>query len=327
MSEVNFESPFGAGSVQVNSAANSPVQQLTTHPPIEQITAAVAAANPANPVTPAPISEAAVFSAPLKAEPISASGAVQVVNEQKGGALATRGSLTTDYLPELGDLIIPRINIVQNLGELGKSFPVGCLIYGQNTCVFSPPTAPVGQTPGKPASPPLEMVILGWKPVKTPEGPKAFRFVEKVAGGGRGLICNTEAEVVAAGGTLAYKEWKLKEASGMKYFVPLAEAMIALKRPAHLADDDTVFVYEINGAKYAIALWAFKATSYTEGCKKTLFPARQMGFLIGGYPSRSVFVSTRLAKYGTNTEAWVPVILPGPKSTPEVLKFAAEVIG
>ncbi len=308
MSEVKFESPFGVDSVPVNVAANSPAPVLTTPSPIEQIAAAVAAANPPQP-------------APVVA-PVTA---VQVVNEQKG--LAVRGSLTTDYLPELGDLIIPRINIVQNLGELGKSFPVGCLIYGQNTCVFNPPTSAVGQTPGKPASPPLEMVVLGWKPVKTPEGPKAFRFVEKVAGGGRGLICNTEAEVVAAGGTLAYKEWQLKKESGMKYFVPLAEAMVAIKRPSHLADDDTVFVYEINGAKYAIALWAFKATSYTEGCKKTLFPARQMGFLIGGYPSRSVFVSTRLAKYGTNTEAWVPVILPGPKSTPEVLKFAAEVVG
>ncbi len=310
MAEVQFNSPFGPaeGAAPVQTIVAAPVPQtLTTHSPIEQIAAAVAAANP-------PVAQVAA--------PVTA---VQAVNEQKG--LAARGSLTCDYLPELGDLIIPRINIVQNLGELGKSFPVGCLIYGQTTCIFNPPTAPVGQTPGKPASPPVEMVVLGFKPVKTPDGPKAYRFVEKVAGGGRGLICNTEADVVAAGGTLAYKEWQLKKESGVKYFVPLAECMVAIKRPAHLADDDTIFVYEIDGAKYAIGLWSFKATSYTEGCKKTLFPARQMGFLIGGYPSRSVFVSTRLAKYGTNTEAWVPVILPGPKSTPELLNFAAEVIG
>jgi hypothetical protein len=79
-----------------------------------------------------------------------------------------------------------------------------------------------------------------------------------------------------------------KKKSGIKRFEPLADAMVAIRRPADIKDDDTTFVYEVEGHKYALALWSMKGVVYTAGAKKVFFTARKIGALRGGYPTYSL---------------------------------------
>jgi hypothetical protein len=236
----------------------------------------------------------------------------------KNTALAPSGLVLGDRLPDFGDIILPRINIVQGIGELNKSFPMGAVVFGQATVLFVPPL--VNQKTGnleRAGTPAAVITVLGFRPT---------RFVEKVVGGGRGAIVNTEAEVRAQGGTLDYKEWQLKQAAGMKRFEPLAEAVVVVEKPENVKDDETVFIYDVAGKKYALGLWAMKGTSYTSAAKRVFFTARAIGALRrGGYPTWSYNLTTRLETYGTNA-CWIPICTPNLHSTPEFLAFAASIL-
>lgn len=240
-----------------------------------------------------------------------------VATVSKPGALAPSGLVLGDKLPELKDIILPRINIVQGIGKLQETFPKGALVFGQNTILFEPPQVNGQGVQTKPGSPPVILTVLGFRPT---------RFVEKIEGGDRGLIVNTEEEVTAAGGTLDFNEWKLKKGAGMKRFEPLAEAMVAIRRPDCCADDDTIFVYEADGHKYALAIWAMKGTSYTAAAKKVFFTARAIGALRNGYPTHCYATTTRLEKYPGGNAAWIPVCLPHAKSTDKFMEFVRSIL-
>jgi hypothetical protein len=257
---------------------------------------------------------------PCAAEGVSSETAVATV--PKSGALAPGGLVLGDKLPSFKEIILPRINIAQSVGTLKDSFPFGGIVFNQQVLLYSPPD--IDKQTGnirKPGLPPVAMTVLGFRPT---------RFAEKVAGGARGLIVDSEDAVRANGGTTDYNEWNLKKAAGMKRFEPLAEALVAIERPEHLADDDTVFVYAVKSGdtvkKYALAIWGMKGTAYTAAAKRVFFTARAMGCLQkGGYPSWSYNVSTRSETRESNTYS-VPGCIPREKSSPEFLEFVAGIL-
>lgn len=258
-------------------------------------------------------------------QPTAPAAPTQAVVPAGTRALGPAGLLLGDKLPSFGDIILPRINIAQNIGGLKDQFAPGSMIFGQNLLLFKPPVADVKDKAGnivkagEPASPPVTMIVLGFRPT---------RFVEKVKGGARGMIVNSEDEVSRNGGTLDYKEWEMKQGAGMKLFQPLADALVVVERPAHCADDGTVFIYEVEGKKYALALWSMKGTIYTEGAKRVLFTARAVGCLQqGGYPSYTFAVSIVEKPYQNGNKSWVPVCIPIAKSSPEQLKFVRGILG
>lgn len=232
-------------------------------------------------------------------------------------ALAPSGLALGDKIPEFNDIILPRLNIIQSTGELKNSFPVGAVVFNQSLVLFAPPIINAKtQTVEKPGTPPAIITVLGFRPT---------RFCEKVQGGFGGLICNTEAEVTANGGTLNYQEWLAKKASGMKRFEPLADALIAIERPDAVADDETVFNYPCEDKKYTLALWGMRGTSYTAAAKGCFFTARAVGCLRQGYPTYSYALSTRTQSRDGNT--WfLPVCIPHKKSSVEFLAFAASIL-
>jgi hypothetical protein len=227
------------------------------------------------------------------------------------------GLVLGDKIPDFKDIILPRINLVQNIGELKESFSPGMVVLGRQTVVFTPPKMEKGVEVAK-ASAPAVIVVLGFRPT---------RFSEKVVGGVQGLTLNSEAEVAQNGGTLDHKEFELKKASGMKLFQPLADALVAVQRPDDCADDDTVFGYDVDGKKYALALWAMKGTAYTEAAKRVFFTGRAVGILKKGYPTYSFTIATREKPYPNGNKAWIPVCLPGQKTSPAFLNFVASVLG
>lgn len=298
---VSFGNPENAVATEVV------VEQVPT--PVEGVTVeSITGHTPAQPATPAEVKR-------IEADPAPGLPAVR-----QPSSLAPAGLVLGDKLPNFNDIILPRINIVQGIGQLKDSFDVGELVFNQNTVLFSPPiiNAKTGAVE-KQASPPVVLAVLGFRPT---------RFVEKVEGGARGLIVNTEDEVRAAGGTLDYNEWKLKKASGMKRFEQLAEALVAVRRPERCADDDTVFTYQVGPHKYALSLWGMKGVVYTAAAKKVFFTQRGIGCLRKeGYPSYHFNVTTRLETYPGGNQAWIPVCLPGEKSGEDFMAFARDILG
>jgi hypothetical protein len=236
------------------------------------------------------------------------------------GVPAKSGLLLGDYVPDFSDIMLPRVNLVQGIGKLKDTFIPGSVILGQQTPLYVP--ADVDVSTGnvrRAATPPVGITVLGFRPT---------RFVEKVEGGARGLIVNSEDEVRRNGGTLDYQEWKLKKASGMKRFEALADAVVLIERPEQIKDDGTVFVFDCEGKKYAFAMFALKGTLYTAAAKKVFFTHRSIGCLReGGYPSFHYYLTTKLENWPGGNSSWIPICVSGTKSSPAFLDFVAGLIG
>jgi len=302
--------------------------------------------NPATPVvaaTPAPAIEVAAVVTPAATAAVAAAAAVpttqvtepvttqvtpqvapqvapQVPAVTGAGAVATQNNalLLGDTLPNFSEMILPRINLVQFSGVLKDSFEPGTILFNQQVPLHIP--AKINEkdkTLLRTATPPVTMTFLGWKNT---------RYVEKVPGGGKGLLVNTEAAVTANGGTLDYNEWKLKRDSGMKRFEYYKECMVLIERPELVADDDSVFTFELEGKKFTIAMWALKGSAYTNLYKKILAPARRMGPLAkAGFPSWSFSLSSR-EQITEGNKYFIPFALPKAKTSAEVMEFIRGVI-
>lgn len=254
---------------------------------------------------------------------VPAQPAPQALAVRSQTALAPAGLVLGDKIPEFKEIILPRLNIVQNIGELKDTFSPGELVFNQTTVLFTPPVLKNGQVT-QVATPPVSLVVLGFRPT---------RFVEKIEGGGRGMIVDTEDAVRANGGTLDFNEWKQKKAAGMRRFECLAEALIAIRRPEHciakgskVEDPDPVFTYDVGAHKYALALWGMKGTAYTVA-KRAFFTPRAMGCLkAGGYPSYNFAVTTKEESYPGGNKAWIPVCLPTDRTDETFLEFARQIL-
>ena len=252
------------------------------------------------------------------------------------GLPAKQNFVLGDYLPNFDQIVLPRVNMAQNIGQLQDTFDPGTIVLARQTVLFLPPD--INTTTGevkRQASPPVVMTALGFRPT---------RFVEKTKGGARGVIVNTEAEVVKAGGTTDYKEWKLKGesyGSGTRLFQPLVDACVLIERPAACEDDDSVFVHEIDGKKYALALWALKGTLYTSLAKGVWFTARRMGCLMskeikkdgkgtgvftGGYPTWSWNIVSKEKPFENGNKSWILAGTPHKKNSEEFLDFVRTIL-
>lgn len=255
--------------------------------------------------TPEPIKCPAPVAAPEPAAPLP---------------IATRQQLLGDFLPDFSDIIMPRLNICQNLGDLKDEFPLGALVLGQKTELWRPPIIKNGVITEQ-APPPVEIIVVGFRPT---------RYVEKTTGGARGNIVNTPQEVVAAGGTTEYAEAaRLKK----PLYQPLAEAVVLIKQPACSPDPEgAVFSFTVpeeGGAegKWALCFWSLKGSAYTAAGKSVLFKERRLGFLQKcGYPGRHFHLTNIWKEWDNGSAAWVPVLVAGKKTAPETLEWVQSLL-
>lgn len=226
-----------------------------------------------------------------------------------------------DYVPEFKDIFLPRLQIAQNIGDLKNAFYPGSVVFDQRFPIYTPGQInPKTGNVERQASPPAIITVLGFRPTRFCEKKEKFHAGE------RGLIVNSEAAVREAGGTLDYREWELKKAAGLKRFEPLVEALVAIERPEGCDDEDTIFVYQCEGKRYAIALWQMRGVVYTAAAKRVFFTQRAIGCLRNGFPTHSFAISTREETYPGGNKAWIPVCLPKAKNSPEFLAFAAGIL-
>lgn len=221
------------------------------------------------------------------------------------------------------EVILPRINLVQKVGEMSNIWTPGEIVLNQQRAIYTQPVAQNGVVT-KPGSEPLTIVVLGFQ--KT-------RFVEKVSGGAQGAIVDSSEEIAKLNGTLEYREWQEKTKAGIpvKLFQRLSTALILVERPRQIEDQDNLlFSYGFQDRYYALALWSMKGTAYTNGAKR-MFTDRKLGHLrAGGYSSYTYLLSTKLETYkfsGVENFAHIPVLKPGQRTSPEFKAFVNEVLG
>jgi len=249
----------------------------------------------------------------------SATTAVVITPEQKVQSTSAPAIVFDDQNIGFEDIILPRINIVQKVGDLSEIFTPGEIVLKQSLVIYSPSKGAVAGTA------PLNLTVLGFK--KT-------QFTEKVSGGAMGILAATEADVVKHGGTLDYKEWeasvsenKVNPASKpLRLFQRLATALCLVEKPEIVPDADHIeFPYECEEKYFNLVLWSMKGTAYTHGAK-AMFTARKIGHLRQGYAKQSWSLSTKVEKFGEFYAA-VPIIKPGVKTSAAFQEFVLDVIG
>jgi hypothetical protein len=168
-----------------------------------------------------------------------------------------------------GDVTIPRLNIVQKVGDLSTIYAGGTILLAKSVILHEIALKDATGKVTKPGLPPIQVVITGFGPTT---------YTEKVQGGGLGKIFRDVAEVVAAGGTTNYNEWT---ASGKKrvYAEQTEEALILIKRPDHLSADNANFPFVLGDkSAWAVARWSMKGTAFTHAAKNFM-SARKWGVL------------------------------------------------
>jgi hypothetical protein len=206
--------------------------------------------------------------------------------------------IASDDAIRMEDIVLPTLNIVQGVGDLCTSFDPGSLIFDKVLILAEAPDKGIGKE-----GPPIRMLVLGFRPV---------RYCEKVAGGDRGRLFNTEAQVAAAGGTTVYKEAYSDGEQIKDYYQALATAVVLIEAPDGAESEDMFPLEAMDNAgnlrRYALALWHLRGTGYTNAAKP-LKTARALTYLRKGYASRIITVRTVLKPYGTN-KAFIPVVRP-----------------
>lgn len=214
------------------------------------------------------------------------------------------------------DVNMPRLNIVQKVGDLSNVFTEGAIVFnGELVLLESPKSDKSGKA--------LKIIVAGFR---------ADRFVQKTVGGAQGDIVDTEEQVFKKGGTTDYNE---AAASRKPYYQTLAECLIIIEKPEEI--NDPSFKYFINGKAYAPALWSQKGTAYTNATK-VFRTARKNSWLCDeynpdgtlkakrGYPYGTWELRTQLKDFSGNF-AWIPVLRRGEVTTPEMQEFAASLMG
>lgn len=276
--------------------AAAPVAAQTATAPVIDI---VATATPVPSVTVESVNTVAAAHAPTAPAPASLPAVVPKTQNAVAGPIDANWIKDDDNI-SLADIILPRINITQAVGELSASFDPGTVILNKSVAIGNDES-------------PFTIAIVGFRPLQ---------YVERVVGSSEmGNIFDTPAQVEEAGGTTDYDENK---ETGKPLYQKMATALVILERPEGCQDEDN-FPYEVDGKKYALALWSMKGTAFTHGAKQ-FFTARRFGVLRQGYISKFYAITTKRKPFGKNF-AHVPVLKPGEATPPGLRELAQTILG
>lgn len=296
MAKVIFSKPGGPASLVAPAPANGAAQAENVAPGVAGTAAPATVTGVSTPKPPpdiaAPVTQTAT--APVSAVSVVGAPSLAVAAPQPP-------AFFDDESFEAGDLVLPRLSIVQKVGELSNQFKHGSIVLNSSLVLAQGGDAMAQSSP-------IKIVVLGFQPTI---------FTERVEGGLRGNMFKSEAEVAAANGTL---DWNEHKATGKKLYQRLATALIAIEAVAGV--DAAMFPNEFDGKRYALGLYSMKGTAYTNAAKH-FKSARKIGHLRehgyrGGYWS----FSSQLKKF-ENNYAFIPVVRPG-EATTEAFRAAVK---
>lgn len=192
------------------------------------------------------------------------------------------------------DLIIPRLNITQNVGDLSETFEGGDLVYNKETVLAAKEV-------------PINLTVLSIK--KTFEQRLAYD-----PNGPRPEVYDTVEEVVAAGHWI---DWRNNEPPPVK---EVATMLVFLEEPEGV--DALGFNHKFGDKRYALALWTLRGTAYNRAAKK-IFSASRIELAADGILYGSWVLHTERAQVGGNW-IFVPVLRLTGKNPPELVEFIRE---
>lgn len=259
---------------------------------------------------------------------VEASPAVSVASTAVATRQESAHAIFDDNAIGFEDIRLPRINIVQKVGDLSNTFRDGEIVLDQTHVIY----APVRQIPGQPAlanPAPLNIVVIGFKRTV---------FVEKVEGGAMGLTCRTREELVKCGGTLDYKEWQESvrankenpSVKALRRFDNMATALILVEKPATFPDPNkTIFPYEVTGKQFVLAFFTMKASAFNAGAKAIFTHKKTRSFSNPNvsYADNYFTLASELKKFPTGTFAQIPDIRAAALVEPEVTRLVNTIKG
>jgi len=216
----------------------------------------------------------------------NATSAVQVANSLAVGQVS--GPLSQS------DIIIPRLNIVQNVGALSKEFDGGSIVLNKDTVLAKADEA-------------IKLTVVSIK--KTYEERLPFD-----PNGPRPETYETIKEVVADG---KWVDWRNNQPPPVR---EVATILVLIEEP----EDYTGlgFNYEFEGKHFALAIWTLRNTGYTRAAKK-IFSASQIELAEKGLLSGEWELSATREEVNGNM-IYVPVLTISGENSPEKVAFITE---
>lgn len=191
------------------------------------------------------------------------------------------------------DLLIPRLNIVQNVGPLSEMFEGkgGAIILNKETLLAQ-------------KDEPIKLTVLSIK--KTYEENLPYD-----PNGPRPRVFESLEEVVDAG---LYTDWRNNQQPTAK---EVATVLAFIEEPEGV--EDLSFSYEFEKKNYALAVWTLRGTAYTRGAKK-IFSASQIELAKDGLLSGDWELSTTRTQINGNY-VFVPVLRLTGRNSKEKVAF------
>jgi hypothetical protein len=208
-------------------------------------------------------------------------GTAVAVRESKSAAVAVRGQYD-DLVGEIqgDDLILPRINLTQKVGDLGDEFGPGVIVFQKELVLW------------KDGEKPLNVAIL--------HAQKRYQENTEFGSDEMGQVVDTLDEVKALGGWI---EWR-DGADGRREAPPWAprlDVICVVEAPA--GADTSLFPFQFNGKAYAAAVWTLSKSGFTSAGRMIL--TARATFLRDGYRTGTWQV-TAAKKQGPKGVYFVP---------------------
>ena len=216
-------------------------------------------------------------------EVISPATTTATTTELAAPQSATLGTIAGEI--ESDDIVIPRLNLVQNVGSLAELFNGGDLVLNKEVVLSAP----------------LELTILSARK----------QFVQNLDfdSDEKPQVYNTLEEVHAAGGTI---EWVGNQKPS---FTPVLHVNLVFKAPAGL---DYALPLEYNGDAYGLAVWTLRGVAYTRAGKNILTAAKFA--LRDGLFNGKWELTSKREKFGRNS-VFVPVLRNVGRNTPDFVNY------
>ncbi len=247
------------------------------------------------------------FNDKIESEETRAEGVAQgdstavAVRKPEATAVAVPGQKYDDLVGEISgeDLILPRINLTQKVGDLGDEFGPGVIVFQKELVLW------------KDGQEPLNMVIL--------HAQKRYQENTEFGSDEMGQVVDTLDEVKAAGGWI---EWRDGE-DGKRIqppWAPRLDTVVVMEAPKGV--DTSLFPFQFNGKAYAAAVWTLGKSAFTSAGRSIL--TARATFLRDGYRT-GLWQVTAAKRQGPKGIYFVPCFRACGKTDEAFREFAAGV--
>jgi hypothetical protein len=190
------------------------------------------------------------------------------------------------------DIRLPRVNIVQKVGDLSNLFTPGSILFNKEVVLTA------GKTP-------VEVVPLRLKKVYQQDLPYGS---EETA-----LVFEKAEDVRLSGGSLQWGD--------DNYYTEVAHVQVAIIKPDECPEElEPLFPFEHDGKMYGCAMWTLKGSAFTSA-GRTLITARTT-LLREGLHTGRFMLSTELKK-NTKNSWYAPILKFAGRNSAEASSFFA----